>query len=70
MRIAGLTLPLLLGLALLNGLVCFTALRPRREDRIDDKPGWVAVVALEAIFFDIFVQYWAEGALPLPASSG
>ncbi|KAK5045655.1 hypothetical protein LTR84_009024 [Exophiala bonariae] len=30
--------------------------------------GWVAVVALEAIFFNIFVQYWAEGALPLPAS--
>jgi yeast amino acid transporter len=30
---------------------------------------WTAIIALEAIFFDIFLQYWAEGAVPLPASS-
>lgn len=29
----------------------------------------MAIIALEAIFFDLFVQFWARGALPLPASS-
>ncbi|ETN43600.1 uncharacterized protein HMPREF1541_02759 [Cyphellophora europaea CBS 101466] len=29
---------------------------------------WVAIIALEAIFFDLFVQFWARGALPVPAS--
>lgn len=30
--------------------------------------GYTAVVASEANFFDILLQYWAEGRMPLAAS--
>lgn len=70
MRIAGSTLRWLLVLASLSGLVLLLATQETQTADTDRFLGWVAVVALEAIFFDIFVQYWAEGALPLPASSG
>lgn len=70
MPTVGLTLPWLLVPDLLNGLVRLLLWdHDSQEGMTDSKPGWVAVVALEAIFFDIFVQYWAHGALPLPASS-
>lgn len=31
--------------------------------------GWTAIVGSEAGFFNVLVQFWAEGSLPLPASS-
>ncbi|KAJ5330169.1 hypothetical protein N7452_010559 [Penicillium brevicompactum] len=30
--------------------------------------GWTAIVAAEAGFFNVLVQYWAEGSIPLPAT--
>jgi amino acid transporter len=32
-------------------------------------PGWTAIVAAEAGFFDVLVQYWAEGSFPQAATS-
>lgn len=31
--------------------------------------GWTAIVAAEAGFFDVLVQYWAEGSFPQAATS-
>lgn len=31
-------------------------------------PGWTAVIGAEATFFDVLVQYWAQGSFPQPAS--
>ncbi|CAG8296771.1 unnamed protein product [Penicillium salamii] len=32
------------------------------------KAGWTAIVAAEAGFFNVLVQYWAEGSMPLAAT--
>jgi yeast amino acid transporter len=31
--------------------------------------GWVAVIGAEATFFNVLIQYWADGSFPEAASS-
>lgn len=33
------------------------------------RAGWTAIVASEAGFFNVLVQYWSEGSMPLAATS-
>jgi hypothetical protein len=38
------------------------------ENSILIQAGWTAIVASEAGFFNVLVQYWSEGAVPLAAT--
>lgn len=42
---------------------------PSLSCRVLTTPGWTAIVAAEAGFFNVLVQFWAEGSFPEAATS-